>query len=126
MNRKKNIILLGHHEEPNKIDNVERKKNEGEYIERLIRGILGKKGNRIDYEAHRLEVPNGETTRPIKMSFKDEEIVDRILENGYKIKELRGNEKLTLRRDLTVMERRELHENLNEVRQRTNYYFFIF
>ena len=119
LNRKKNIILLGH-EEPKEIDEVEKKKNEGEYIERLIRGLLGKEGNRIDYEAHRLGIPDGETTRPIRMSFRDEEIVNRILENGYKIKELRGNEKLTLRRDLTVMERRKLHENLNEVRQRNS------
>ena len=119
LNRKNNIILLGH-EEPKEIDEVEKKKNEGEYIERLIRGLLGKEGNRIDFEAHRLGIPNRETTRPIRMSFRDEEIVNRILENGYKIKELRGNEKLTLRRDLTVMERRELHENLNEVRQRNS------
>ena len=120
MNRRKNLILLGHQEESNQINDLDRKKKDEEYIGGLIRGLLGKEGNRIDYKAHRLGISNGESTRPIKISFKDKNTVDRILQKGYKIQKLKRNEKLTLRSDLSIMERRELHGILNEVRQLNN------
>ena len=120
INRRKNLILLGHQEESNQIDDLDRRKKDEDYIGRLIKGLLGRDGNKIDYKAHRLGVSNGVNTRPLKISFKDKNTVDRILQKGYMIQKLKGNEKLTLRTDLTVTERRELHEKLNEVRQKNN------
>ena len=118
-NRKRNLILMGHREEFNKMKD-DRKGREREYIEKLIKEMLGKEGNKIEYNAHRLGLFSGETKRPIKMTFRDIETVDKILKNGYKIKQLKGNEKLTLRRDLTQKERTELNEKLKEARDMNN------
>ena len=115
-NRKKSLILLGHKEEETRIKE-DRKQKEKEYTEKLIKGLMGNEENKVKYNAHRLGIFKGGTKRPVKMIFEDAETVDKLLKNGYKMKHLKGDEKLTLRRDLSLKEREELNIKLKEARR---------
>ena len=112
--RKRNLILLGHREETNRT--MKGKGKEKEYTEKLIKGLIGKEGEKVKYNAYRLGMVREQATRPIKMTFEDVETVDKMLKNGYKLRQLRGEEKLSLRRDLTLEERTELKDKLKETR----------
>ena len=114
-NRKKNLILLGHKEEETRVKE-DRKEKEIEYTEKLIKGLMGNEKNKVKYNAHRLGIFKGGTNRPVRMIFEDAETVDKLLKNGYKMKHLKGDEKLTLRRDLSLKEREELNIKLKEAR----------
>ena len=112
--RKRNLILLGHREEMNRTKKGKGK--EKEYTEKLIKGLIGKEGEKVKYNAYRLGTVREQATRPIKMTFEDVETVDKMLKNGFKLRQLRGDEKLSLRRDLTLEERTELKDKLKAAR----------
>merc|ERR1711980_53411 len=106
---------LCHKEEETRIKE-DRKEKEKEYTEKLIKELMGNEENKVKYNAHRLGIFKRGTKRSVKMIFEDAETVDKLLKNGYIMKHLKGDEKLTLRRDLSLKERAELNIKLKEAR----------
>ena len=90
----------------------DRKQKEKEYTEKLIKGLMGNEENKVEYNAHRLGIFKGGTKRPVKMIFEDAETVDKLLKSDYKMKHLKGDEKLQLGRNLTLKERAKLNIRL--------------
>ena len=118
-NRRNNLIILGHREinrdrEPSGTNRGEAR----QYSLELINKLLGKDCSKeVGFEAHRIGALKEGRPRPICMSFQRAEIVDQLLKKGYKMRELQKEEKVSLRRDLSSNERKELKAQLEEVRQ---------